>query len=54
MALNLLGLVEIGFEIYAQKGFKNAYNRVFRLWIESICQIINVWASVIFFKNLNV
>ena len=34
------------FEAYAQGGVKKAYTRVFRIWIETICQAFNIWATV--------
>jgi hypothetical protein len=52
-SLNFVFLFEMMADMYIQGSIKRAYERKFRLWPETLCQIINIFATVIFWMNYN-
>ena len=49
--INLLFLFEMIVDLVSHKSIKKAYSRQFRLWPETICQILNIQAIIYFAIN---
>jgi hypothetical protein len=48
---NSLCILEILSDIFAQGGVSSAYKRVFRIWPETICQLLNIFGVIRIFQN---
>ena len=53
LVINLLFLVEMIVDILLHTSIKAAYSCKFRLWPETLCQIINIFTMIDFFQNVN-
>ena len=52
-SLNFVFLLEMIADFVIQRSFIKAYQRKFRLWPETLCQLINLYATVAFWINYN-